>query len=382
VTDAWVRQLTRWIDAGLIDEQAAERIRALEAVNADSSRLRWPVWLALAFGALTIGAGMLLFVSAHWDSLSPQSRFALVTAFVATFHVGGALTVERFPSMASTLHGIGTVTLGAGIALAGQIFNLNEHWPGAILLWALGAGGAWALLRDSPQLGLFALLLPAWLTSEWFEATNLRFDASTAVRVAASGLFLLALTYFTAVGRSDSNVSRRVLLWIGGVALPIFCFGLALASAFPPEETSTLSRLPAGLAAVGWNSALVAPFAVAALLRTTHAWPHLLAAGWVIVLLNLKSIGGELALYGWWGLGATALVAWAVVDWRSERVNMGAAIFAATIVAFYFSQVMDKLGRSTSLVGLGLLFLLGGWTLERVRRRLVVQARGGRDEVA
>jgi uncharacterized membrane protein len=78
----------------------------------------------------------------------------------------------------------------------------------------------------------------------------------------------------------------------------------------------------------------------------------------------------------WWALGAVGLVAWGVREGRGERVNFGAAIFAATVIAFYFSQVMDKLGRSASLVGLGLLFLAGGWALERVRRRLVVQARG------
>jgi hypothetical protein len=54
---------------------------------------------------------------------------------------------------------------------------------------------------------------------------------------------------------------------------------------------------------------------------------------------------------------------------------MGAVVFAATVMAFYFSQVMDKLGRSASLVGLGVLFLAGGWGLERIRRRLVQQAR-------
>jgi hypothetical protein len=52
-------------------------------------------------------------------------------------------------------------------------------------------------------------------------------------------------------------------------------------------------------------------------------------------------------------------------------------VFAATVLTFYSSQVMDKLGRSASLIGLGVLFLAGGWMLERARRRLVVRARGG-----
>jgi hypothetical protein len=32
---------------------------------------------------------------------------------------------------------------------------------------------------------------------------------------------------------------------------------------------------------------------------------------------------------------------------------------------------MDKLGRAASPIGIGLLFLSGGWVLERTRRRLL-----------
>ena len=60
--------------------------------------------------------------------------------------------------------------------------------------------------------------------------------------------------------------------------------------------------------------------------------------------------------------GANALV---------EGVNLGVAGLGITVLVFYFSSVMDKLGRSASLMGLGLLFLGGGWVLERTRRRLL-----------
>ena len=56
-----------------------------------------------------------------------------------------------------------------------------------------------------------------------------------------------------------------------------------------------------------------------------------------------------------------------------ERINLGVAGFASSVVVFYFSSVMDRLGRSASLVGLGLLFLGGGWALEQGRRRLVAE---------
>ena len=59
-----------------------------------------------------------------------------------------------------------------------------------------------------------------------------------------------------------------------------------------------------------------------------------------------------------------------------ERVNLGTAGFALAVAAFYFSDVMDRLGRSASLIGMGLLFLGGGYLLERTRRRLLARMRG------
>jgi uncharacterized membrane protein len=70
-------------------------------------------------------------------------------------------------------------------------------------------------------------------------------------------------------------------------------------------------------------------------------------------------------------MGSFGLAAWGIREARPERINLGIAGFALTVLAFYFSSVMDKLGRSASLIGLGVLFLGGGWALERTRRRLI-----------
>jgi len=373
VAEAWARQLTRWMDAGLIDEETAVRIRAFEAEHADSSRLRWPVLIALAFGALTIAAGALLFVSAHWDSLSPEVRFALVTPLVAVFHVGGALTAERFPAMATTMHAIGTAALGAGIFLAGQIFNLDEHWPGGLMLWALGAALAWALLRSWPQTAFVALLAPAWLLAEWSVAVPNQWSVA-AYRVSACGAFLLAIAYLTNIRSEPAGSQRRALAWLGGICLLPIAPYLSFAAA---ERGVGVQPLSTELQAVGWTVAVGLPAIVAIGLRRAAAWPNLLATCWTLVLFSLRPSPDGVALYAWWAISATALAAWGVVERRSERINLGAAIFAATVVTFYFSHVMDKLGRSASLIGLGLLFLIGGWAIERARRRLVVAARGG-----
>jgi uncharacterized membrane protein len=66
------------------------------------------------------------------------------------------------------------------------------------------------------------------------------------------------------------------------------------------------------------------------------------------------------------------LTAAGVLDQSRIRINLGVIGFGLTVLIFYFSSVMDKLGRSASLIVGGTLFLLGGWMLERLRRRLVL----------
>ena len=127
----------------------------------------------------------------------------------------------------------------------------------------------------------------------------------------------------------------------------------------------------------GWVVAVGVPLALSLLLRGRASWPNGVAVVWAAIEIGMRaSRHADVSLYLWWALGAVALVAWGIRDRRRERIDLGAAAFGATVLAFYFSQVFDKLGRSASLVGLGVLFLVGGWLLERARRRLVLQVAG------
>ncbi|MBZ5604962.1 MAG: DUF2157 domain-containing protein [Acidobacteriia bacterium] len=362
----WERTLERWTKAGLLDEAAASRIRAFEQENAGSTRWRWPAVVALVFGGLMLAAGVLLFVAAHWETLSPEARFALVVAMVGVFHVFGAMTRTR--ALATTLHGVGTVSLGAGIYLSGQIFNMDEHWPSAVLLWAIGSGVGWWLLRDWVQFAMFAMLAPFWVTGEWIELFPR--IGSDAFRVLLEGLLLLSMTYLGARSRTVDGVNRQVLAWIGGITLLPCAVALSLQAAAWGHDTNG----SAGPVGAGYVVAFGVPLALAVAFRGREVWMNAIAASWVL-LLGLIGITNNIGLYLWCALGAAGLVAWGVRDGASERVNLGMAGFALTLLFFYFSAVMDKLGRSASLIGLGLLFLAGGWGFEKMRRRFVAQAR-------
>jgi hypothetical protein len=359
--------LERWVEAQILDRPQADRIRQFESEQLPRRRARWPVIVAVAFGGIMLASGVLLFVSAHWDEMSPFQRMALLVLAVGAFHVGGALSLERFRALGITLHAVGTVALGGAIAVAGQIFNMQEHWPAAVLLWAVGASAGWLLLRDWPHLALAAILVPCWLAGEWAEAAQVTLGAWP---VTTCGILLLAICYLSVrmpgTGSREDHV-RSALTWLGGLAL----LPAALAVALGHHNYGHPAATGPGMLAIGWACAILLPLGFAYAFRRKAVWMNLVAALWVVGLSFAAEARMEILLYVWCAVGAAAMVAWGIYELRAERINLGMAGFALTIIFFFFSSVMDKVGRSASLMALGILFVGGGWYGEKLRRKLV-----------
>jgi len=128
---------------------------------------------------------------------------------------------------------------------------------------------------------------------------------------------------------------------------------------------------------LGWAGALGLPLAFAYLLRRNAAWVNVVAAIFVVALNLAAEQRSEVVVYVWCAMGAVGMVMRGIHEARRERINLGMVGFALTIMFFFFSSVMDKLGRSASLIVLGALFLGGGWYWERLRRRLVAAVPAG-----
>ena len=184
------------------------------------------------------------------------------------------------------MHGLGTLALGAGIFLAGQIFNLEEHWPGGIMLWAAGAWIGYALLRDWVQGVLAALLTPFWLSGEWIEATK-RFDGRSAGIPLAVGVLLLAVAYVSARRDDRDRPLRRGLGWIGGIAMIPAAAVVAVLTHLGWDILAREVPLPGGLAFAGWSAAIAIPLGLSFLLRGREAWTSALAMAWGVLLAFL-----------------------------------------------------------------------------------------------
>ena len=212
--------LTRWLAAGVLDSAVAERIRAYELAQAHpaghaAKRVGWQGLVALILGALLLACGVVLFVSAHWDQLGPAARFALVLSLVAVFHNGGAAARESFHGISTALHAVGTVSTGAAIALTGQIFNIQDHWPAAILMWAVAALAGWVLLRDEAQQTLTLLLFPAWIWAELAYRAEGHIGADVYL-----GRFLIvwAMLYLIALLGSKHRITQGILFAASAIA--------------------------------------------------------------------------------------------------------------------------------------------------------------------
>lgn len=361
----WEKALSRWKEAGLVDEETVGRIRAWEE-SQPARGMRWPVWVALGFGVITIGAGILLFVGSHWDELSPVGRMCLVLATLFGLHAAGAFLKQTVLSL--SLHALGTIALGAAIQLTAEVYHLDGDWQRAVLLWAAGAWTGWILLRQWPQAALAAVLTPVWLAGEWVSFMEERNQQVTPVPLVL--LLGTLFAYFTVPSPGSDVPQRRALWWIGALTL----FPMILVTCLIRTGAS-LSPPPPVLLAAGWALALGIPLGTSYLLdsrslKITAAW-----LAWASALGLLAQQRWTLALHAWCALGAVAMVAWGVKNDRTDGINLGIAGFALTVIAFSFSSLMDMFGRSLSLIVLGALFLAGGWQLEQFRRKLVAQVR-------
>jgi uncharacterized membrane protein len=380
MSNSWQSALARWTTAGIVDTATADRIRDWEAEHGGAAGRSRLALIAFGLGGLLLIAGVLLFVAAHWDDMSPTGRFVLVLAMIAAAHAGGAFAARSSAGLSATLHAVGTGALGAGVYLAGQIFNMAEHWPGALMLWSIGAAvGVW-LLRQWPQVLWLAVLGPAWLWGEWAEARTAAAFYSE-MMPAMVGIFMLACAYLTASSPEENSSWRRALSWLGALALIPAAAMLAMSGIDDwLFNRSAREEMGMGLLVAGWGLAIVLPLALAFVMRGRKALYLLIALAWALIVsqLDARQDSGELGLYALLAAGAAGIVLWGVKDQQRLAVNVGVLGFALTVLFFYFSSIFDKLGRSLGLIGIGVIFIGGGWLLERMRRRLVGRIGKGR----
>jgi hypothetical protein len=211
------------------------------------------------------------------------------------------------------------------------------------------------------------------LVAEWGASDLAGATSSAPVLVL---LFLFCVVYLAAPGPGHDSRWRQALAALGAVVVvPV----AAMLPAAPGIAARTIDVSAGALAAL-WAIAVGLPLLLGFWLRGRGAWPMLVAAvcAVLVVLFDTGSRNDLLVVHLLYAALAVGLVWWGVREQHRLRVNLGVLAFALNVLVFYYGSLFDRFGRSLGLIGLGLLFVVGGWWLERVRRRLVRQVEEAR----
>jgi hypothetical protein len=164
-----------------------------------------------------------------------------------------------------------------------------------------------------------------------------------------------------------------VLSRLGAVAIIPAAILLGASGAWYSTSSESRDGYTALLIAA-WILAIVLPVGLAYLLRGKDAVFMAIAVVWVLAIgqIDPQNDVQFLALMALYAAGSVGIVLWGLRDSYPLLVNLGVIGFALSILTFYFaSGLFTRLGRSLGLIGAGLLFIGGGWLLERTRRTII-----------
>jgi hypothetical protein len=192
---------------------------------------------------------------------------------------------------------------------------------------------------------------------------------------------VIAAVYLTAFLHSRRRAVFGILFGVSAVALVVATVMLSEGWAWY-YGLPDWGLVPAGLR-IGAFVVMAAALGVAWMLDRRAVLPAGVITAMSLMLPWLHRVVREGTIYPWIrtepmvtmyavvGLTSVFLAWWGVQQGSKAIVNYGIGTFALTVTWFYLSDVMGKLDRSLGLIVLGVLFLAGGWGLERTRRRLV-----------
>lgn len=300
------RELDDWVSEGIIAPDQAEAIR--KRYPEETPGLAWGTIIFAGLGGVILGLGVILLFAYNWDLIPRFWKLALIAGALGTTHTAAILLHrnEKFAALGEALGLLGTMIFGAGIFLVAQIYHIEEHFPNAFIIWALGALAlAWAMPSIAQGI-LAAVLLVVWCGFE-----SVAFDTS----MNSGPLLIVAL-----LGSLAYVKRSRVLL---AALIPAFLASLLFVQAGLYFESGllfgTAMNIAALLVALGFLARRYGGFPESA--------PIFLFFGRVVFFLALYALtfpnaathllhyshaeSSELSLAYWIASGALCLVAWA-----------------------------------------------------------------------
>lgn len=371
------RKLRAWQDAGLIDADAAARIRAWEAGHARPLAL----WAAIGVGALAIGLGVISLVAANWEAVPAMVRLAIHLALLAA--LGGFIAARGEALECAQPWGLEAILFV--FAVLGMTFfgHLGQAYQTSSPLWQplalwVALFGPLLLLRGQSWLTA-ALLFVTVVYAVWDHAAAA--EPRLLDNRAGEGLMSARLALVTAAPLLLAPLaawlrerSPREAFW---KRLEQLAFAYAVGAASLIVIAAGIERFDGGLmglAAQTERGGLA--LAAGALIAWARRTPSGAATGLVMAGSGLACVlawlvsgsalaAGLLFLVLWAGIAAAALHA----GWRGV-FQLAVAAVALRLIVLSFELASDLLTSGVGLILAGALVLAVAWLALRVSRAL------------
>jgi len=159
------KDLPDWIEKGWVTPAGEAAILGEAETRAAQGIHVIPVALAV-IGALTLGAGIILFFAANWDEMPKIAKLIVLfgAMWIAYAIAGRGLSGS---ARASSVIGhamllLGIILFGANIQLIAQIYHIDAHYPNGVLMWSLGALALVWLVPSQPAAVAGIALAALW----------------------------------------------------------------------------------------------------------------------------------------------------------------------------------------------------------------------------
>lgn len=229
----------RWVVTGLIDRATANRL--LADVDAHSGRSFSFGNVLAIMAAILLGASILIFVAANWETIPRLARMLSLFAVIFASYVGGALLKRRGSGFGEALYLLGAAAFGGSIALIGQMYHLSGDESQAVIVWCFGTMLAAVGLRSPILTNAAVVLATTWLWLRGFEWGAVKNFPHAFLLI---GAIIWAISYWT-----RSAAARHLLL------LAVIFYALLFGIAYGLAETGI------GLALLSTGVFLAAHFA-------------------------------------------------------------------------------------------------------------------------
>lgn len=230
-----VRQdIARWVETGLIDAETGQKLNRDIEANVRRSFSFGTILAMLA--AILLGAAILIFIAANWETIPRIMRVLAVFAVIAAGYVGGAwLKLRDHPAFAEAAWVVAAAAFGGAIALIGQMYHFSGDESGAVLTWCAGTALAAAALRSNPLTVMAVAIADGWLVMMLLNGFDFRdgFDIPYLYVLMALALFLIS--YWTRSQPARHLIILSLIVYTGFIAvadeLDAMAFQLAIGSA-------------------------------------------------------------------------------------------------------------------------------------------------------